>query len=380
MAVYFDNAATTRITKPVLDAMLPFLSDIYGNPSSIHSFGRKARRHIDRARLTVANVLNADCDEIYFTSGGTESDNWAVTGAAKASEKKHIITSSIEHPALLNTCRSLEKEGFRVTFLPVDSCGRVLPETLENALDDDTCIVSIMTANNETGTIQDIPTLCRIAHDHGALFHTDAVQAAGTLKLDVKALDCDMLSISGHKFHAPKGVGALYIRQGVHIERFMNGGEQERYQRAGTENIASIIGMAAALKLAYTNIDAHCAHLSSLRSRMENALKARLSGITINAEAADRLPGHSSISVDGVQGEPLLLNLDLKGFAVSSGSACTAGSTQTSHVLLALGIPEERAQGSIRVTLGDDNTEDEVDAFVDALCSITEKLRSIAKG
>ena len=379
MAVYFDNAATTRITKPVLDAMLPFLSDIYGNPSSIHSFGREARRHIDRARLTVANVLNADCDEIYFTSGGTESDNWAVTGAAKASEKKHIITSSIEHPALLNTCRSLEKEGFRVTFLPVDSCGRVLPETLENALDDDTCIVSIMTANNETGTIQDIPALCRIAHDHGARFHTDAVQAAGTLKLDVKDIGCDMLSISGHKFHAPKGVGALYIRQGIHIGRFMNGGEQERYQRAGTENIASIIGMAAALKLAYTNIDAHCAHLSSLRSHMENALKARLSGITINAEAADRLPGHSSISVDGVQGEPLLLNLDLKGFAVSSGSACTAGSTQTSHVLLALGIPEERAQGSIRVTLGDDNTEDEVDTFVDALCGIVEKLRSIAK-
>ncbi len=379
MAVYFDNAATTRITKPVLDAMLPFLSDIYGNPSSIHSFGREARRHIDRARLTVANVLNADCDEIYFTSGGTESDNWAVTGAAKASEKKHIITSSIEHPALLNTCKSLEKEGFRITFLPVDSCGRVLPEALENALDDDTCIVSIMTANNETGTIQDIPALCRIAHEHGALFHTDAVQAAGTLRLDVKALDCDMLSISGHKFHAPKGVGALYIRKGIHIERFMNGGEQERYQRAGTENIASVVGMAAALKLAYDNIDAHCAHLSSLRSRIENQLKEKLPGITVNAEAADRLPGHSSISIDGVQGEPLLLNLDLKGFAVSSGSACTAGSTQTSHVLLALGIPEEKAQGSIRVTLGDDNTEDEVDAFVDALCGITEKLRSITK-
>ena len=378
--IYFDNAATTRVTEPVLEAMQPYFCEIYGNPSSVHSFGRESRKALEAARRQVAAALKAEPGEIYFTGCGTESDNWAIRGTAYARKNKgrHLITSAIEHHAVLHTCAQLEKEGFEVTYLPVDEFGIVQPETLQKAIRPDTTLVTIMTANNEIGTIQPIEELAKIAHEHGALFHTDAVQAIGSIAFDVKAMGIDMLSLSGHKFHAPKGVGALYIRKGVSIQRFMQGGAQERTQRAGTENLASIVGLGKAIELATQNIEQHNAHLTALRDHMIERISKEFEYVRLNGHATQRLPGNVNMSFQYIEGESMLLSLDLKGIAASSGSACTSGSLDPSHVLLAIGLPHEIAHGSLRMSFSEENTLEEVDYTVDCLKEIVDRLRSMS--
>ena len=378
--IYMDNAATTRVTEPVMQAMLPYFTEIFGNPSSIHSFGREAHRALDEARSRVAGALGAKPNEIYFTGCGTESDNWAIRGAAYARKGKgrHIITSAIEHHAVLHTCEQLEKEGFEVTYLGVDEYGLVNPADLENAMREDTILVSIMTANNEIGTIQPITELAAIAKAHGALFHTDAVQAIGSVKFDVKQMGIDMLSLSGHKFHAPKGVGALYIRTGVKIERFIQGGAQERTQRAGTENMASIVGMGKAIELAAEKVDEHNSYLIGLRDHMISRILTEIPATRLNGHAEKRLPGNVNVSIRYIEGEALLLSMDIKGIAASSGSACTSGSLDPSHVLLAIGLPHEIAHGSLRLSLSEDNTLEEVDYAVDSLKEIVTRLRDMS--
>ena len=380
MRVYMDNAATTRVIEPVFEAMKPYLCDIYGNPSSVHGFGREALTALDRAREQVAAALGAQSSEIYFTGCGTESDNWAIRGAAHARRNKgnHIITTQIEHHAVLHTCQQLEKEGFEVTYLPVDEFGLVHPEELEKALRPETTVVSIMYANNEIGTIEPIAELCRIARAHGALFHTDAVQAVGHVPIDVKALDVDMLSLSGHKLHAPKGVGALYIRKGLHIQRFMEGGAQERNQRAGTENVASIVAMGAAIELAVKHLDENVAKIAAMRDRLTRRILAEIPYTRLNGHPEQRLPGNVNVCFRFIEGEALLLSLDLMGIAGSSGSACTSGSLDPSHVLLAIGLPHEIAHGSLRLSLSEENTMEEVDYVVEALKKIVERLRAMS--
>ena len=378
--IYFDNAATTRVTEPVMEAMAPYFCEIYGNPSSVHAFGRESRKALETARRQVADALKAQPGEIYFTGCGTESDNWAIRGTAYARKNKgrHLITSAIEHHAVLHTCAQLEKEGFEVTYLPVDEFGIVQPETLQKAIRPDTTLVTIMTANNEIGTIQPIEELAKIAHEHGALFHTDAVQAIGSIAFDVKAMGIDMLSLSGHKFHAPKGVGALYIRKGVSIQRFMQGGAQERTQRAGTENLASIVGLGKAIELATQNIEQHNAHLTALRDHMIERISKEFEYVRLNGHATQRLPGNVNMSFQYIEGESMLLSLDLKGIAASSGSACTSGSLDPSHVLLAIGLPHEIAHGSLRMSFSEENTLEEVDYTVDCLKEIVDRLRSMS--
>ena len=380
MRVYMDNAATTRVIEPVFEAMKPYLCDIYGNPSSVHGFGREALTALDRAREQVAAALGAQSSEIYFTGCGTESDNWAIRGAAHARKSRgnHIITTQIEHHAVLHTCQQLEKEGFEVTYLPVDEFGLVHPEELEKALRPETTIVSIMYANNEIGTIEPIAELCRIAKAHGALFHTDAVQAVGHVPIDVKALDVDMLSLSGHKLHAPKGVGALYIRKGLHIQRFMEGGAQERNQRAGTENVASIVAMGAAIELAVKHLDENVAKIAAMRDRLTRRILAEIPYTRLNGHPEKRLPGNVNVCFRFIEGEALLLSLDLMGIAGSSGSACTSGSLDPSHVLLAIGLPHEIAHGSLRLSLSEENTAEEVDYTINALVEIVERLRAMS--
>ena len=380
MRVYMDNAATTRVIEPVFEAMKPYLCDIYGNPSSVHGFGREALTALDRARGQVAAALGAQSSEIYFTGCGTESDNWAIRGAAHARKSRgnHIITTQIEHHAVLHTCQQLEKEGFEVTYLPVDEFGLVHPEELEKALRPETTIVSIMYANNEIGTIEPIAELCKIARAHGALFHTDAVQAVGHVPIDVKALDVDMLSLSGHKLHAPKGVGALYIRKGLHIQRFMEGGAQERNQRAGTENVASIVAMGAAIELAVKHLTENVAKIAAMRDRLTRRILAEIPYTRLNGHPEKRLPGNVNICFRFIEGEALLLSLDLMGIAGSSGSACTSGSLDPSHVLLAIGLPHEIAHGSLRLSLSEENTMEEVDYVVDALKKIVGRLRAMS--
>lgn len=378
--VYFDNAATTRVTEPVMEAMAPYFCEIYGNPSSVHSFGRESRKALENARRQVAAALKADPGEIYFTGCGTESDNWAIRGAAYARKNrgKHIITSAIEHHAVLHTCEQLAKEGFEVTYLPVDEYGVVQPESLEKAIREDTTLVTIMAANNEIGTIQPFVELAKIAHAHGALFHTDAVQAIGSIAFDVKAMGIDMLSLSGHKFHAPKGVGALYIRRGVALQRFMQGGAQERTQRAGTENLASIVGLGKAIELATADIEGHNAYLSSLRDHMIERILNEFEYVRLNGHATQRLPNNVNMSFQYIEGESMLLSLDLKGIAASSGSACTSGSLDPSHVLLAIGLPHEIAHGSLRMTFSEESTLEEVDYAVDCLKEIVARLRDMS--
>ena len=380
MRIYMDNAATTRVTEPVFEAMKPYLCEIYGNPSSVHAFGREALTALDRARAQVAGALGASPAEIYFTGCGTESDNWAIRGAAYARKRRgnHIITTQIEHHAVLHTCQQLEKEGFEVTYLPVDEYGLVHPEELEKALRPETTIVSIMFANNEIGTIEPIAELCKIAKAHGALFHTDAVQAVGHVPIDVKALDVDMLSLSGHKLHAPKGVGALYIRNGVRIQRFMEGGAQERTQRAGTENMASIVALGAAIELAVGKLDENVAKIAAMRDRLIERILGEIPYARLNGHPEKRLPGNVNVCFRFIEGEALLLSLDLKGVAGSSGSACTSGSLDPSHVLLAIGLPHEIAHGSLRLTLSEENTMEEVDYAVDALKEIVQRLRAMS--
>lgn len=378
--IYMDNAATTRITQPVLEAMMPYLTGCYGNPSSVYETGREARKAIEKARQQTAEALGAQPGEIYFTGCGTESDNWALRGAAYArrDKGKHIITSAIEHHAVLHTAQQLEKEGFQVTYLPVDGEGLVDPAELEKAMRPDTTLVSVMMANNEIGTLQPIEELGRIAKAHGALMHTDAVQAIGSVAIDLAALPVDLLSLSGHKFHAPKGVGALYIRKGASISRFMLGGAQERGQRAGTENLASIVGLGTAIQLAAENLPRHNAYLTQLRDAMIDGIMERIPYVGLNGHPQLRLPGNVNVSVRYLEGESMLLNLDLRGIAASSGSACTSGSLDPSHVLLAIGLPHEIAHGSLRFSLSEDNTLEEVEQVVDELEKIVRRLRSMS--
>ena len=378
--IYMDNGATTRVTEPVFEAMQHYFCEIYGNPSSAHNFGYVSRHAIDAAREQVAKAINADVNEIYFTGCGTESDNWAVRGAAYENVKKgrHIITTAIEHHAILHTCAQLEKEGFEVTYLPVDEYGFVTPEQLDAAIRPDTTLVSIMTANNEIGTIEPIAELAAVCKKRGVLFHTDAVQAIGSVKIDVKAMQIDMLSMSGHKFHAPKGIGVLYIRKGVRLQQFMNGGAQERNRRAGTENLASIVGIGKAIELATADIDAHNAQLSAIRDHMIDRILKEIPYTRLNGHPTTRLPGNVNVCFRFIEGESLLMLLDAKGIAGSSGSACTSGSLDPSHVLLAIGLPHEIAHGSLRLSLSEENTMEEADYVVDALVEIVSRLRSMS--
>ena len=378
--IYMDNAATTRVTQPVLEAMMPCLTTVYGNPSSVHAFGRDARRLLDEARAKVAAALNAKPNEIYFTGCGTESDNWAVRGSAYALKAKgnHIITSAIEHHAILHTCQQLEREGFKVTYLPVDEYGQVSAADVEKAITPETTLISIMTANTEIGTIQPIAEIGAIARAHGVRFHTDAVQAVGAIPVDVKAMNVDLLSLSGHKLHAPKGVGALYIRSGVRLERLMNGGAQERTQRPGTENMPSIVGLGRAIELATAHLDEKAAYVSALRDRLINGILETIPDTRLNGHPTNRLPGNCNVSIRYIEGESMLLNLDIKGIAASSGSACTSGSLDPSHVLLAIGLTHEVAHGSLRFSLNEDNTEEEVDYVIKSLDEVVRRLRAMS--
>ena len=378
--IYLDNAATTAVSPEVLEAMLPYFTQCFGNPSSIHSTGRDARRVVDAARKQVAAAIGAQPQEIYFTAGGSESDNWAIKGTAfaKRSKGNHIITSAIEHHAVLHTCAWLEKQGFEVTYLPVDEFGRVRVEDVEKAITDKTILITIMAANNEIGTIQPIAEIGKLAHDKGILFHTDAVQAIGAMPIDVNAMHIDMLSMSGHKFHGPKGIGALYIHKGVKIDQYLHGGAQERGQRAGTENLAGIVGMGKAIEIATQHLEENAARLTVLRDKLIDGILAEIPDVRLNGHRTQRLPNNVNVSVRYVEGEALLLRLDLAGIAGSSGSACTSGSLDPSHVLLAIGLPHEIAHGSLRLSLGTDTTEAEIDEVLDKLPGIVKNLRDMS--
>lgn len=378
--IYADNAATTKLSPTVFEAMKPYLLDIYGNPSSLYKLGIQSRKAVDTARETVAECINAEPREIFFLSGGSEADNWAIKGAAELGAKKgkkHIISSKFEHHAVLHTLEYLEKHGFEVTLLDVHKDGLVRPEELENAIREDTALVTIMTANNEIGTIQPVKELAAICKKHNVLFHTDAVQAVGTIPIDVKDIGCDMLSMSGHKFHAPKGVGALYIRKGIILPNLIHGGAQERGMRAGTENIAGVVGMSVALKESCEKMAVRNARLEKMRDRLIDGL-LKIDRSHINGDRVKRLPGNVNMCFEGVEGESLLLMLDMKGIEASSGSACTSGSLDPSHVLLAIGLPHEIAHGSLRLTFSDDNTEEDIDYILSTVPSVVERLRSMS--
>lgn len=374
---YFDHAATTATKEEVLKEMLPYFNMEYGNPSSMYSIGRKTRKVVEEARRKVALAIGGDSKEIYFTSCGSESDNLAIKGVAYANRKRgnHIITTKIEHPAVLHTCEHLEKEGFRVTYLNVDAEGVVSLEELENAICNDTILISVMFANNEIGTIQPIGEIGRIARKHNIYFHTDAVQAVGNVRINVEELNIDLLSMSAHKFYGPKGMGALYVKTGVNFEKIQDGGHQEKNMRAGTENVAGIVGLGKAIELAYKNFDEYNKKLTDLRDYYISQVEEKIPNVKLNGHITRRLPGNANISFIGVDGEALLLNLDIKGICASSGSACTSGSLAPSHVLVAIGLSSEIAQGSLRVTFGDENTKEDVDYLVQSLIEIVEKLR-----
>ena len=378
--VYMDHSATTFVKKEVLEAMLPYYSEHFGNPSSIYSIAGDSKKAIDAARIQVAGALGADSDEIYFTSGGSESDNWAIKGVAFANRKKgnHIITSSIEHHAVLHTCKYLEKEGFTVTYLPVDKFGMVDPADLEKAITEKTILVSVMFANNEIGTIEPIAELGAIAHNHKVYFHTDAVQAIGNVHVDVKAQNIDLLSLSAHKFYGPKGVGALFIKKGVKIDSLIHGGAQERKRRAGTENTAGIVGLGKAIALATADIDGHNERIRLMRDRLLQGILARIPGVHLNGHPEKRLPGNINVSFEFIEGESMLLWLDDEGICASTGSACTSGSLEPSHVLLATGLPVEISHGSLRLTLGDINTEQDVDFVLKVLPKVVSRLRAVS--
>lgn len=379
--IYMDNAATTAVRKEVLDAMLPWFTEHYGNPSSIHSVGRDAKRAVENARRQVAAAIGAQPQEIYFTAGGSESDNWAIRSVAELLSKKgkHIITSSVEHHAVLHTCEYLEKKhGYRITYLPVDEFGRVSPDDVRKAIAEDTVLITVMTANNEIGTIEPIAEISKIAHEAGVLFHTDAVQAIGAIPVDVNALGVDLLSMSAHKFHGPKGVGVLYIRKGVRMENLIFGGAQERNLRAGTENLASIVGMGKAIELAVAEQPAYAERMTYLRDKLINGILATIPEVRLNGHPTERLPGNANVSVRYIEGESLLMRLDLAGVEASSGSACTSGSLDPSHVLLAIGLPHEIAHGSLRMSLGVNNTEADVDYVLSVLPGIVETLRAMS--
>ena len=380
MFIYLDNAATTRVSDAALNAMLPYFRQQYGNPSSLYAFGQEAKEALERARETVAGVLNCEPREIIFTSGGSEADNQAIRSAAAIGAragKRHIISTAFEHHAVLHTLSKLEKEGFEVTLLDVHSDGLVRVEELAAAIRPDTCLVTVMYANNEIGTIQPIADIGRVCRERGVLFHTDAVQAAGHLPIDVRAQNIDLLSLSAHKFHGPKGVGALYARRGTALTNLIEGGAQERGKRAGTENTAGIAGLAAALDEAARNMERDSAKMTALRDRLIAGL-SRIPHSALNGDAERRLPGNVSFCFEGIEGESLLLLLDDKGICASSGSACTSGSLDPSHVLLAIGRPHEVAHGSLRLTLSEDTSEADIDYTIKAVTEVVAYLRSIS--
>jgi cysteine desulfurase len=378
--IYMDHAATTYTKREVLDEMLPYFTSAYGNPSSVHSFGREARKALDLARERTAKALNADPNEIFFTAGGSESDNWAIKGAALANQKNgnHIITTAIEHHGVLHTCEYLARNGFEVTYLPVDEHGLVTPEQVRDAITDKTILITIMAANNEIGTIQPIKEIGAIAKERNILFHTDAVQAIGSVPIDVMDMNIDLLSLSAHKFYGPKGVGALYIRKGVKVQRMIHGGAQERNRRAGTENLPAIVGLGKAIELATQDIPGNNARLEAMRDRLISGILSTVDNTRLNGHPTKRLPGNVNFSFEFIEGEALLLSLDIKGIAGSSGSACTSGSLDPSHVLLAIGLPHEIAHGSLRLTLGDQNTDEEIDYVLEVLPQIVQKLREMS--
>lgn len=380
MTVYADNAATTQMSENVLKAMMPLLTDIYGNPSSLHSIGQVAKEYLENARETVADCIGADPKEIYFTSGGSEADNQAIRSAAYIGArkgKKHIISSKFEHHAVLHTLDALKKEGFTVTLLDVYSNGVVKPEDVENAITDETCLVTIMTANNEIGTIQPIAEIGKICKEKGVLFHTDAVQAVGHIPVNVKDMNVDMLSVSAHKFHGPKGVGFLYARKGIFLTNIIYGGAQERSKRAGTENMASIVGMATAIKEATDHLEENAAKVTAMRNRLIDGLKG-IERSRINGDLEHHLPGTLNMCFEGIEGESLLLLLDAKGICASSGSACTSGSLDPSHVLLSIGVPVEIAHGSLRLSISEYNTMEQMDHIVESVPVVVDYLRSIS--
>ncbi len=378
--VYVDHAATTYVKPEVFDEMRPYFTEFFGNPSSIYTLGRESKKAIEKARAQIALSLGAYSTEVYFTGSGTEADNWAIKGAAYANKKKgkHLITSAIEHHAVFEPFEFLKKDGFEVTYLPVDENGIIDPNELTKAIRPDTTLVSIMYANNEIGTVQPIKELAAIAKQKGILFHTDAVQAMGNIDVNVKDLDVDLLSMSAHKFYGPKGVGALYIRKGVRIDSILHGGAQEKNKRPGTENVPGVIGMAAALKLAYDNIEQNNKHLHNLSDKLIDKVIEQIPYVRLNGDRERRLPGNVNFSFNFIEGESLLLMLDMKGVQASSGSACTSGSLDPSHVLLAIGLSHEIAHGSLRISFGTENTEEDVDYIVENLVEIVSKLRAMS--
>lgn len=377
---YFDNAATTALDKDVLDKMVPYFSENYYNPSSIYSASQNVFKEVDEARNKVALAIGAKKEEIYFTSGGTESDNLAIKGFAYANRKKgnHIITSCIEHPAIINSCKALEKDGFEVTYLKVDENGIISLDELKSSIKESTILISVMTANNEIGTIQPIDEIGKIAHEHNVKFHTDAVQAIGSLKIDVNESNIDMLSMSGHKFYGPKGVGALYIRKGTIVNRINDGGHQENNKRSGTENVPGIIGLGYAISKAYENLDENVKKITELRDYYIKEIESRLKNVRLNGDRVKRLPGNANFSFEFVEGESILLLLDSKGICVSTGSACSSKSLEPSYVLLSIGLPHEIAHGSIRVSIGKHNTKEDVDYLIDSVVEVITRLRKMS--
>ncbi len=378
--VYLDHAATTYVRPDVFEAMKPYFCEKFGNASSIYSIGRETKKAVENAREQVAKALGAQPREIFFTASGSEADNWAIKGVAYANKAKgnHIITSSIEHPAIMSTCQQLEKEGFEVTYLPVDSDGLVSVEDLRAAIKDTTILVSIMTANNEIGTIQPIAELGAVAKEKGILFHTDAVQAIGNVKIDVNEMNIDLLSLSAHKFYGPKGVGALFIRKGVKINNLIHGGHQERGKRASTENVPGIVGLAKAIEIATENLEEYNKKLISLREKTIEGIMAKVPYVKLNGHRHQRLPGNVNFSFQFIEGESLLLMLDMKGICGSSGSACSSGSLDPSHVLMSIGLTHEIAHGSLRLTFGEENSEEDVDYILSVIPEIVAKLREMS--
>ncbi len=377
--IYVDHSATTYVKKEVLEEMLPYFTDKFGNASSQYLVGREAKKAVDTARKKVAQAINAEADEIYFTASGTEADNLVLKGIAHVNKgkKNHIITSKIEHPAVLNTCKSLEKEGYKVTYLNVDKEGNIKLDELRNSITEDTFLISVMTANNEIGTIQKIEEISKIAKFKGVLFHTDAVQAIGNVDIDVKKFGIDALSMSGHKFYGPKGVGVLYIRKGIDFTPIIHGGHQEKSKRAGTENVPAIVGIGKAIELAKLNIEEYNKKLIELRDYTIERLLKEIPEVCINGDLNSRLPGNVNISIKGVEAQSLLLMLDMKGICASSGSACTSGTLSPSHVLKAIGLSDDYAKGTLRISYGDKNTMEDAKNIVDILKEIVEELRNM---
>jgi cysteine desulfurase len=378
--IYMDHAATTPTRPEVVEAMLPYFHERFGNPSSLYSIARESKKVVESARETIARALGADPKEIFFTSGGTESDNWALKGIAFANRKKgdHIITSAIEHHAVLHTAEYLEKQGFRVTYVPVDASGLVDPGVIEDSITDKTVLISIMAANNEIGTIEPIREIGSIANNQGIPFHTDAVQAAGHIPLSVKEDNITLLSLSAHKFYGPKGIGALYIRKGTRIDPLLHGGGQERNRRAGTEDLAGIVGLATALDIAVRTMNEEGARLQNLRDRLIGGIQSSVPHTRMNGHPTKRLPGNVNVSVEFIEGESMLLLLDSHGICASTGSACTSGSLEPSHVLMAIGLSHEVAHGSLRLTLGEANTNEEVDKVLEVIPGVAAKLRAMS--